>query len=80
MLESFKNDPVIRELAEIAPDSRVVRINNIMQKNLTVADLVDDLGPIYAKDNSKEARELRETKRKNAAYVNALSGQKHLKE
>lgn len=50
-----------------------------MQKNLTVADLVDDLGPIYAKDNSKEARELRETKRKNAAYVNALSGQKHLK-
>jgi hypothetical protein len=44
-----------------------------------VADLVDDLGPIYAKDNSKQARELRDNKRKTVAYVNALSGKKHLK-
>ena len=79
MLESFKNDPVIRELAEIAPDSRVVQINNIKQKNLTVADLVDDLTPFYSVDNTKQARELRETKRKNTAYINALSDQKHLK-
>ena len=51
-----------------------------MQKNLTVADLVDDLEPIYRKDNSKQARELRENKRKTIAYVNALSQKKHLKE
>lgn len=50
-----------------------------MQKNLTVADLVDDLEPIYAIDNSKQAQELRASKRKTVAYVNALSQKKHLK-
>jgi hypothetical protein len=78
-LQSFKDDPVIRELAEIAPDSRVIQLNGIKQKNLTVADLVDDLTPFYSTDNSKQAVELRETKRKNTAYINALSDQKHLK-
>ena len=78
LIDVLKQDTNIREIAGLFPDARITKLNGIDQ-NITVADLVDDLHLIYTKDNTKEARELRETKRKNTAYVNALSKQKHLK-
>ena len=45
-----------------------------------LADLVDDLGPIYAKDNTPKGRAEREQWRKNKAYVDAMNKQKHLME
>jgi len=62
------------------PGSKLTKLNGkAINPALKVSDLVDDLHLIYTNDNTKEARELRETKRKNTAYVNALSKQKHLK-
>ena len=78
MIESLKQDENIREIAGFFPDARITKLNGINQ-NLTVAELVDDLELIYSVDNSKQAIELRETKRKNTAYINALSKSRHLK-
>lgn len=49
-------------------------------KNLTVADLVDDLDAIYAVDNSKKAQEFRKQQRQNELFVEKFIKQKNLKD
>ena len=78
MIAAFKDDPVIQELAAVAPTSRVTQFNGL-KTNFTVADLVDDLDAIYKVDNSKKGKAEREQWRKNQLYVDTLLKQKHLK-
>lgn len=54
------------------PGTRVTSINGKPVKNLTVADLVDDLDVIYARDNSKKGKAEREQWAKNKAYVETM--------
>lgn len=49
-------------------------------KNLTVADLVDDLDAIYAVDNSKKAQEFRKQMRQNELFIEKFIKQKGLKD
>lgn len=62
------------------PGSRVISLNGKPVKNLTVADLVDDLDAIYKVDNSKAAQAKREEWRKNQLFVDVMLKQKHLKD
>lgn len=66
------------EVAAHFPGSRVASINGKPVKNLTVADLVDDLDAIYKVDTSAKGRAEREQWRKNQVYVDTMLKQKHL--
>ncbi len=61
------------------PGSRVASINGKPVKNLTVADLVDDLDAIYAVDNSKAAQEFRKQQRQNELFIEKFIKQEGLK-
>lgn len=71
---------MLAEVEACFPGSRVASINGKPVKNLTVADLVDDLEAIYKVDTSAKGRAEREQWRKNKAYVDAMQKQKHLLE
>ena len=50
-----------------------------VRPNITVADLVDDLEPIYRKDESKKAKEFRHQLKQNQLYIDHFLKQKNLK-
>ena len=63
------------------PGTRITSVSGKpVNPNIRVADLVDDLDIIYAKDNSAKAKAEREQWRKNQLFVDVMLKQKHLKE
>lgn len=67
-------------MAALWPGSTVKTINGKPVKDITVADLVDDLEAIYKVDNSKAAQAFRKQQRQNELFIEKFIKQKGLKE